>query len=112
MAFFCGRRTEAGWQDYAQLMGLRHYLKNVSREEIENMCQQDPEYFHAVAPWALALGVCRKFSHHFGKTRIPDCPYITAPPLKNHSAREWGEVMVRTVYMMNRSRLPRSLSKR
>ncbi len=112
MAFFCGRRTEAGWQDFAQLMGLRHYLKTVSKEDIAKLRQQDPEYFHSVAPWALALGVCYPFSLRFGKTRIPDCPYITTPPLKNHSAREWSEVMVRTVYMMNRSHLPRSLSRR
>lgn len=102
MAFFCGRRTEAGRQDYAQIMGLRHYLKTVSREELLALQKIDPEYFHSVAPWALALGLSHSFALRFGKTHIPDCPYITARAGKTHTAWEWSQTMSRTILLMNR----------
>ena len=106
MAFYCGKRTEAGRQDYAQIMGLRHYLKTVTKEELRELQKMDPEYFHTLAPCALALGLCHSFALRFGKERIADCPYITAAPGKTHTAREWAETMSRTVYLMNlRSRL-------
>ncbi len=102
MAFYCGRRTEAGRQDYAQIMGLRHYLKTVSKEELKTLQENDPEYFHSVAPWALALGLSHSFALRFGKDRIPECPYITAAPGKTHTAWEWSETMSRTISLMNR----------
>ena len=106
MAFYGGKRTEAGRQDYAQIMGLRYYLKTVTKEELRKLQEMDPEYFHTLAPCALALGLCHSFASRFGKDRIPDCPYMTAAPGKNHTAREWADIMSRTVYLMNlRSRL-------
>ncbi len=109
MACFCGRRTEAGWQDYAQIMGLRHYLKTVSKDELKKMQELDPEYFFTVAPWALALGLSHSFALRFGKERIPDCPYLIAPPGKTHTAREWSDTMTRTISLMNRRRRLRPL---
>ena len=102
MVFYGGRRTEVGRQEFAQILGLRQYLKTVSKEELRRIQSMDPEYFHALAPCALALGVSRSFSQRFGKAHIPDCPYITCRSDKIHTARQWSEKMNDTLANMNR----------
>lgn len=102
MAFFCGRRTEAGRQDYARIMGLRHYLKTVSKERLEKLQEIDPDYFHTMAPLALAFGLSHTFARRFGKEHIPDCPYITTTLNKSNTAWQWSETMARTLWLMNR----------
>ena len=102
MAFYGGRRTEEGKQEFAHILGLRQYLKTVSKEELHRSQAMDPEYFHTLAPYALALGVGRSFAQRFGKAHIPDCPYITCRSGKLYTARQWAEKMNNTLSNMNR----------
>ena len=102
MVFYGCRRTETGKREFAQILGLRKYLNTVSGEELRRIQSMDPEYFHALAPYALALGICRGFALRFGKSRIPPCPYITCRTEKLHSARHWAEKMQKTLSNMDR----------
>lgn len=102
MAAFGGRRTEAGKQDFSQIMGLRRYLTSVSKEELSRIQESDPEYFHTLAPFALALGVNSSFAHRFGKGHFSECPYIDHRSGKAHTAREWSELMEQALKDMNR----------
>lgn len=102
MVFYGGRRTDAGKQEFARILGLRMYLKTVSKEELRRIQAMDSEYFHVLAPYALALGVSRSFSQRFGKGHIPDCPYLTCRSDKIHTARQWGDKLNSTLSNMNR----------
>ena len=102
MVFYGGRRTDAGKQEFAHILGLRQYLKTVSKEELRRIQAVDPEYFHALAPYAIALGVSRRFSQRFGKGHIPDCPYLTCRSDKIHTPRQWGDKLTTTLGNMNR----------
>ncbi len=102
MVFYGGRRTEAGRQEFARILGLRQFLKTVSKEELHRIQAMDPEYFHALAPFAVALGVSRSFAQRFGKGHIPQCPYITCRGDKIHTARQWAETMNAALSNMNR----------
>lgn len=102
MAFFGGRRTEAGRQDQSQIMGLRRYLKTVPKDELRRIHAVDPEYFHSLAPFALALGVDRSFARRFGNDRLPDSPYIQAKTGSVHTAAEWNEIMRKVLSSMDR----------
>jgi len=102
MAFYGGRRTEEGKQEFARILGLRHFLKTASKEELRRIQDMDPEYFHTLVPCALALGVGRSFAQRFGKAHIPDCPYITCRSDKLHTARQWTDKMRTTLFYMNR----------
>ena len=102
LAYFGGRRTGAGKQDFARVMGLRRYLTSVSKEELARIEEQDPEYFHSLAPFALALGVNRSFAHRFGKGHFSECPYIDHRSGKAHTAREWSDIMEEALKNMNR----------
>ena len=102
MAAFGGRRTDAGKQDFSRVMGLRRYLVSVSKEELSRIEEIDPEYFHTLAPFALALGVNSSFAHRFGKGHFSECPYIDHRSGKAHTAREWSDLMEQALKDMNR----------
>lgn len=91
MAFYSGRRTEQGRYDMSLILGLRKYLRTVSREELRRIRSQDPEYFFQQLPYALALGVDKAFARRMGKENIGECPYVTAPSTP-HSPEQWSQL--------------------
>ncbi len=102
MAFFGGRRTDAGKQDFARIVGLRRYLRRVSKEELNHIRESDPEYFLTLAPFALALGVNRSFASRFGKGCFLECSYMKDRSGKAHTPREWSDLMEQALRDMNR----------
>lgn len=87
-----GRRTSLGRQSANQILGLRRYLRTVSKTELQRICAENPEYFHQVAPYAVALNVHKRFARRFGRQPIPACPYIryaadSTLPAARHSIR-------------------------
>ncbi len=102
MAFYGGKRTETGRSDFAQIMGMRQYLKTVSREELHRIQSSDPEYFHMLAPCALALGVGHSFAWRFGREPIAGCPYISTGKEREYTAWEWVDMMNKMLSSMNR----------
>lgn len=101
MAFYGGRRTEEGRQLMSQTLGLRRYLRKVSREELARICSEDPDYFFTMAPYALALGVDQAFANRFGQMKLDRCPYLTTGMDGHRTAQEWNELMVRTLERMD-----------
>lgn len=105
MASFGGRRNPQGKQIQAQALGLRHYLKTVPPEQLRRICKNEPEYFHNMAPYALALGVDRAFAKRFGSDKIDPCPYLTTGMDGHRTAGEWSELFRRALDAMeDRSR--------
>lgn len=102
MAFFGGRRSEQGKVKLSQIMGLRRYLLSLSRDELERILKTDPEYFHNLAPYALALGIGGQFAARFGKGNYVNCPYMLLHSEKNGSAGEWNDRMSQALTDMNR----------
>lgn len=102
LAFYGGRRTETGISNFAQIMGLRQYLKTVSREDLRRIQASDPEYFHSLIPYALALGVGHTFAWRFGKDPIASCPYIVTGTEREYTAWEWADIMGKLLSSMSR----------
>ena len=101
MAAYGGRRTDAGRQAMSQVLGLRRYLRSVQHPQLLQLCENDPDYFHTLAPYALALGVDASFAKRFGKLRLPTCPYLATGTDSMMTASEWSVLMRRTVAAMN-----------
>ncbi len=87
-----GRRTAAGRQLMAETMGFRLFLQTLPRVQLHHICRQNPEYFHALAPYALALGADGAFASRFGRDIQPPCPYVAGIPKTNMTAAEWSKV--------------------
>ena len=100
MAAFGGRRTLQGKLAQAQMLGLRHYLKTVQPDQLRRIKRNEPDYFHNMAPYALALGVDRAFASHFGSEKIDPCPYLTTGMDGHRTASEWSEMFRRALEAM------------
>ena len=103
-AAFGGRRTEAGKQVMGEVLGLRRYLRKVSREDLQRILQSNPEYFFTMMPYALAMGVDRHFAKRFGKFQLPECPYMDAGTQARMTAYGWSERFRRLAEAMDSRR--------
>ena len=101
MVTFGGRRTESGYQYMSEVMGLLRYLRSVPRAQVVHITQQNPDYFHDMAPYALALGVDKAFASRFGRMLIPECPYLGVATKGRLTAAQWSDVMHQIVRVMN-----------
>jgi len=98
---WAGIRTDIGKQSRAQVLGLRRYLRRGEKLLLQRLMQQDPDYFFALAPYAMALGVGPVFARRFGKRRLQGCGYLTTGVEQHMTALEWMQLMEKTVYAMN-----------
>ncbi len=88
-----GRRTELGRQTLSQVMGLQRYLRTADKQQLQRLCETDPDYFFRLAPCALALGVDKAFAKRFGHRKLDRCPYLTAGMDAHMTALQWSAVM-------------------
>jgi len=109
MAAFGGRRTEAGRQAMSEVLGLRRYLRRLSKKQLQYICRQNPDYFHMLAPYALALGVDKGFAKHFGHQPMPDCPYMSGVAVGRMRAEQWSKVMRSVIGAMEAKSRTKSL---
>ncbi len=98
---FGGRRTAAGHQAMSEMLGLHRYLRQIPRTQVVHLCQNNPDYFHDLAPYAIALGVDSSFASRFGKRPQPPCPYLITPTSGRLTAAQWVDVMRRVMRRMN-----------
>ena len=105
LVFLGGKRNLAGKQAMAQTLGLRRYLKTLSREDIQAIHQNNPEYFHRMMPYAMTLGVDYAFAKRFGKFPVGQCPYISIGTDSTMRASQWRGLMRRTLKGM-RTQVP------
>lgn len=92
-AAYGGRRNEMGRQNASQILGLRHYLKKINKEELKRVLDNDPEFFYNMAPYAIAMGVDGEFAKRFGKRKMRPCPYFVSGIHGKYTAQEWAHAM-------------------
>lgn len=100
MAAFGGRRTPEGRQLMAHVFGLSRYLRRLSKEDLQRITRENPEYFHAIAPYALALGADRTLARHMGHLPLPGCSYLSAGGDESMTASQWSSLMRKTANRM------------
>ncbi|MBO5892591.1 MAG: DUF2207 domain-containing protein [Oscillospiraceae bacterium] len=107
-AGYSGKRTQLGKQHLSEILGLRHYLRNISDAQMQQIILHNPNYYYQIAPYALALGVDRAFTRHWGAKRLPECSYLTTGMDGHLTAREWNRLLRDTVNALDslQKRLP------
>ena len=100
-AAFGGRRTSAGKQAQNDVLALRRYLTTVPPEQLRLISQNNPDYFHQMSVYAIALGVHKRFANRFGKLPIAPCPYLDGAPKNISYAYQWCEIMGRVLSGMS-----------
>lgn len=96
-----GRRSELGRQTASEILGFRHYLKTVSKEELQRILKVNPDYYYEMAPYALALGVDVAFAKRFERLHQPNCNYLITGIETNRTATEWCPLLREAVEVLN-----------
>lgn len=96
-AGYTGKRTVLGKQLLNEILGLRKYLLDISDAQLQQIVLHNPGYYYQLAPYALALGIDRRFSRHWGGRRLPECSYLTTGMDGHMTAREWNRLLRDTV---------------
>lgn len=102
-----GRRTEYGRQTMAEVLGLRRYLRKVTTAELRRILLQDPDYYFALAPYAIALGVDKVFASAFDDLQMEDCLYLSDDRQTPKTAAQWNKLLREVVTVLDaRQRRP------
>lgn len=96
-----GRRTSLGRQTVSQFLGFRKYLRHLSPKEAQRISRSDPDYFFAMAPYALAMGVQKPFAASFKGKRLSACTYLTTGMDGHMTALEWCQIMEQAVHSLD-----------
>lgn len=107
LVVFGGQRSDAGRQTVQSILGLRRYLKTVDRKQLRRILSRNPGYYYDMAPYALALGVDRRFASRFETIRLPACPWLVTDFPQGNRAEAWYPLL-REVTAILRGKLPRS----
>lgn len=110
-AAYGGMRSDLGRRQAGRILGLRAYLKKAPREELEQMLDDNPDYFFELMPYAIALGVDGAFSRQFGNLAVGQCPYIQAKENRKRTAAEWAVLMRKTADKMDKQQRLMELEK-
>ena len=106
-----GRRTQWGKSIAGQFLGLQHYLRGSNKTELRRICQQDPDYFFRMIPFAMALGVGGAFASAVGREKLDHCPYLLDGTENALTASQWHRRLAATVAAMDARKQNRHLEK-
>lgn len=107
-AAYGGKRSELGLRCLSQLQGLRKHMTSAQSFDLQQLLQRNPNYFFELAPYALALGVDKKFARRFGKLTLPDCGYLLTDTHHDMTAAQWAAKLRQAADILNarQKRLP------
>lgn len=100
IAYGC-KRTDLNRLECGEILGLKHYLRQMPRPEAARLQKVDPEFFFRMAPFAIAMGVGKPFAAAFSKKKLDQCPYFVTRIHGKRTASEWMQLMLQAVSAMD-----------
>ena len=100
-AAYGGRRSDLGRHQAGLILGLRHHLGTLSKEELERILENDPDFFFRMLPHAIAMGVDTRFASAFGDIKMSHCNYFAAREDRRRTAAEWALLLRKTADRMD-----------
>ena len=88
-----GKRTFLGHQIMEEIWSLRRHMRFGTDQDMTQLLRVNPNYFHDLAPYALALGLDRRFAHRFNRLKLQECNYLIIGSRRHMSATEWAKVL-------------------
>lgn len=87
---FGGQRSDLGKRCVSQIRSLKSYMVSVQSCDLQRLMQANPNYYYELAPYALVLGVDKKFAKRFGKIPLPDCSFLILDKQSGLTASQWA----------------------
>ncbi len=92
-----GRRTALGHQTMEQIFNLRRHILFGSDQDMAQLLKGNPNYFHEILPYAMALGLERRFARHFNRLPLQECNYLITDDHQKRTASQWAMLLRSTV---------------
>ena len=100
-AAYGGRRSDLGRTQAGLILGFRHYLGTIPKEELEQITENDPDFFFRMLPYAIAMGVDTRFAKLFGDRKMSHCTYLVTKENRRRTAAEWALLLRKTADRMD-----------
>jgi hypothetical protein len=68
-------------------------MTSVSTDELKRNLNINADFYHNLAPFAMAMGVDMAFARRFRGIRLPACPYLTTGMDGHMTATEWCRLL-------------------
>ena len=105
LAAYGGRRNENTARIFGEFLGLRRYMRKAGKTDVQRILASNRNYYFELAPYALVLGVDKRFAEKFGKARLPACTWLVSRHNKR-TAPEWYPLLRQVYAAMIRERKP------
>ena len=66
------RKTFYGEIISAKIKGFKNFLNTVEKYRLEELVEENPEYFYNILPYTYVLGISKKWINKFEKISIPN----------------------------------------
>jgi hypothetical protein len=70
MGFVCRRRTESGARYWEHVLGFKLFLESPSKAKLQELEEEDPEYFTTTLPYAMVLGYGEQWTKSHGRLYV------------------------------------------
>lgn len=70
LSFFVRKRTDDGHTVLQQIEGFKTFLETAEKDRLEELVEENPEYFYDILPYAYVLGVSKKWIKKFESIAI------------------------------------------
>ena len=71
-------RTEKGLKLYGKILGFKQFIKTAEKDRLEALCEENPEYFYDILPYAYVLNVTDVWIKKFENIAIPPADWYVS----------------------------------
>ncbi len=71
IASIMNRRSEANNTNLDEIIGFRDFLENVEKNKLEELVNEDPEYFYNILPYTYVLDISEKWIKKLDVVKLP-----------------------------------------
>lgn len=71
-AIFTSRKTSYGEMISAKVLGFKNYLNTAEKNKLEQLVDNDPNYFYNILPYTYVLDISKKWINIFEKKNMPN----------------------------------------
>lgn len=100
-AAYGGKRSELGLRYLRDIRSLRRHMITDSTFELQQILQKNPNYYYELAPYALAMGVDRRFARRFGKMELPEDSCLQCGESRSLTASQYAARLRKAADLLN-----------
>lgn len=97
----CGKRTEQGNRWLGQILGLKTFIQEAEKDQLEMLVNDNPSYFYHILPYAYVLGISDTWSKKFESINLVSPDWYTSYNSSTFSTIFWMSRFNTTMSALN-----------